>query len=87
MGIRWTCATSKISGRPQKCQFLTERRQRVKLGSTMSEWVQIHGGVPQGTLLGPTGFLVHINDLQTVCNTCKYVDDSSVLVHGLDLEI
>ena len=58
--------------------FLTERKQRVKMGSTMSEWVQIYGGVPQGTLLGPTGFLVHINDLQTVCNTCKYVDDSSV---------
>ncbi len=44
----------------------------------MSEWVYINAGVPQGTLLGPVGFLLHINDLQTICNTVKYVDDSSI---------
>ena len=33
--------------------FLTERTQQVKLCNTQSDWNYIHGGVPQGTTLGP----------------------------------
>ena len=36
----------------------------------------------QATLLGPAGLIVHINDLETVCNTVKYVDDTSRPIWG-----
>ena len=55
--------------------FLCERRQCTKVGDTTSDWCSINGGVPQGTLFGPVGFLIHITDLQTVLDITKYVDD------------
>ena len=58
--------------------FLCDRRQRVKIGSTTSSWSHLKAGVPQGTLLGPTSFLLHINDLKIICPAIKYVDDSSI---------
>ena len=58
--------------------FLQGRQQRVKIGDKMSPWVNMQGGVPQGTLLGPVTFLLHINDLKTECNSIKYVDDTTI---------
>lgn len=58
--------------------FLCGRRQCTKLGDIVSEWSTINAGVPQGTLFGPVGFVVHINDLRTDVNISKYVDDSSL---------
>ena len=43
--------------------FLMQRRQRVKLGSSFSDWSLVNGGVPQGTILGPLLFLIMVNDL------------------------
>ena len=59
-------------------RILCERRQRVRSGQHLSEWSQVKAGVPQGTLVGPISFLLHISDLQTVVNHVKYVDDSSL---------
>lgn len=58
--------------------FLCGRRQRTKIGDILSEWTSINAGVPQGTLFGPVGFIVHINDLRSVLDITKYVDDSSL---------
>ena len=59
--------------------FLHERQQRVKLGSScQSDWTSSNAGVPQGTLIGPVAFLLHINSLHTDCNDVKYVDDTTV---------
>ena len=43
--------------------FLTNREQAVRVGSSLSSWKQVNGGVPQGTKLGLTLFTVMINKL------------------------
>ena len=64
--------------------FLTERTQQVKLCNTQSDWNYIHGGVPQGTKLGPVLFVLMINDLQTKCDSYKCVDDTCTVYTGSD---
>ena len=64
--------------------FLTERTQLVKLCNTQSDWNYIHGGVPQGTKLGPELFVLVINDLQTKCDSYKYIDDTCIVYTGSD---
>ena len=70
----------KSNGVPQICvdwqkAFLTRRTQRVKLADTTSDWTEIAGGVPQGTLSGPENFLNMIDDLHTDVDDVKFVDD------------
>ena len=43
--------------------YLSQRQQRVKLGSSFSEWLEIILGIPQESILGPILFNVCINDL------------------------
>ena len=65
------------------CDFLTDRRQRVKIGESVSDWAQVNAGVPppppQGTKLEPILFLVMVNDLNTLqSDSWKYVDDLTI---------
>ena len=60
--------------------FLTKRRQRVRVNSCLSDWVTVGSGVPQGTILGTTLFLLYINDITSNNKSdCKLYADDCVL--------
>ena len=60
--------------------FLTGRTQRVVLNGTHSPWSEVSSGVPQGSVLGPLLFVIYINDMPSVIQTCikLFADDAKV---------
>lgn len=43
--------------------FLHERRQRVTIRGSKSEWAEVTSGVPQGSVIGPLMFVIYVNDM------------------------
>ena len=63
--------------------FLTDREQRVAVNGDCSEWVPVTSGVPQGSVLGPTLFVIYINDLPDAVHSCikLFADDTKIYRH------
>ena len=60
--------------------FLSNRRLRVVLDGESSQEYPVNAGVPQGSILGRTLFLLYINDLpdDVICNIAIYAVDSTL---------
>lgn len=71
--------------------FLKERMQATLINhdnkNYQSKWAVINAGVPQGSILGPTLFIIYVNDLSS-CSTkplIQYADDTSSIITNSSL--
>ncbi len=65
--------------------FLTNRKQRVSIDNSFSEWCRIPSSVVQGSCLGPVLFLLYINHLPMTVNSTNvqiklFADDTKIFV-------
>ena len=62
--------------------YLSNRKQYVSINGYDSRLADVKFGVPQGSVLGPLLFLIHINDLNQVLKFCKvdhFADDTNLI--------
>lgn len=62
--------------------YITKRSQFVSINGCHSNKMDIHCGVPQGSILGPLLFLIYVNDLCTVSHALfpiMFADDTTLV--------
>ena len=70
--------------------YFSNRKQRVEIGSAMSELIDILTGIPKGSILGRLMFNIFINDLimfieKTII--CNFGDDNTLYKYSPSLSV
>ncbi len=61
--------------------YLTDRKQKTKIGTSRSDWKTLTKGLPQGSLLGPLMFNIFMNDMLLILEMCEdynYAVDNTI---------
>ncbi len=60
--------------------WLSNRKQRVVICGTASDWAPVTSDVPQGSVLGPVRFITYINDINVKFNNfiAKFADNAKI---------
>ena len=64
--------------------YLTNRFHSVKIDNNVSDYLPMHSGVPQGSILGPLIFILYINDLPNISSLGQcylYADDAKFIIN------
>ena len=81
-GLLYKLKSCRISGQVFDLisSFLSNRRLRVVLDGKSSQEYPVNAEVPQGSILGPSLFLLYINDLpdDVICNIAIYADNTTL---------
>ena len=69
--------------------YLSSRQQAISCDTGLTEFSHVISGVPQGSILGPTLFLLFINDLPIFLNHCFadfFADDATFHTHNKNID-
>ena len=69
-------------------RYLCERIFFIEIENQLSDYGKVSGGAPQGSILGPLLFLVHVKDMPQAVksNLPLYADDSCLMHKHRDVE-
>jgi hypothetical protein len=70
--------------------YLSNRKQKVKIGEYHSTWLETIKGVPQGSILGPLIFNIFMNDIFYFIDESilyNYADDNTLAFSSSKIDI